>query len=189
MVQEENCSDLEFVPLKLEEIYRVASSSFEGVAWKPSDSDTQHISSHPSSVSNPTQALQQLFSTLHPTSTPRTGASSARTRTEDLHRLLIQALLRRTASELDCSALLLGDSATRISIRLIEDLAKGAGHKLAVQGNDAVWIDDLLLVRPFKGHLMQEILFYTSALRLEPLQPLTFPEPGSGKVLIALLLS
>ncbi|CCF51787.1 hypothetical protein NDA11_006009 [Ustilago hordei] len=171
MVEEENCPDLHFVPLKIEDIYRTTSSSAQGVAWRLHDSDTQHLASTSTSVSNPTQAIKDLFASLHPTSTPRTGASSARTRVEDLHRILIATLLRSTASEYDCSALLLGDSATRISIRLIEDLAKGAGHKLPVQGSDAVWIDDLLVVRPLKGHLMQEILFYTSALGLEPLFP------------------
>ena len=170
MVDEEGCDDVEFVPLKFEDIYRTSTNTSTGVAWKLSDADTQHISSTPSSVTNPTEAIQALFSSLHPTNTPRTGASSARTRIEDLHRLLIHTLLRRTATQYDCSSLLFGDTATRISIRLIEDLAKGAGHKLAVQGSDAVWIDDLLIVRPFKTHLLQEVLFYTQALGLEGLK-------------------
>lgn len=170
MVEEESCPDLHFVPLKIEDVYRAPLSPC-GVPWRLDDSETQYLASTPTSVSDPTQAIKDLFSSLHPSNTPRTGASSARTRVEDLHRILLNTLLRRTAAEYDCSALLLGDSATRISIRLIEDLAKGAGHKLPVQGSDAVWIDDLLIVRPLKGHLMQEILFYTSALGLEPLSP------------------
>ncbi|TKY86103.1 hypothetical protein EX895_004928 [Sporisorium graminicola] len=174
MVEDEACPDLHFVGLKLEDVFRSSSideDAFEGVPWKLQDVDSQHISSTASSVSDPTEAIKDLFASLHPTNTPRTGASSARTRIEDLHRLLISALLRRTARQYDCAALLLGDTATRISIRLIEDLAKGAGHKLPVQGSDAVWIDDLLVVRPFKTHLMQDVLFYISALGLEQLQP------------------
>ncbi|SPO32257.1 uncharacterized protein UTRI_02814 [Ustilago trichophora] len=173
MVEEENCSDLHFVPLKLEDIYCAGGSSdtFSGVPWKMTDVDTQHMSGSAGAITDPTQALKDLFTSLHPPSTPRTAASAARTRIEDLHRLLISTLLRRTASKLDCAALLLGESATRISIRLIEDLAKGAGHKLPVQGSDAAWIDDLLVVRPFKGHLLQEVLFYTSTLGLDELEP------------------
>lgn len=174
MVEEENCPDLEFVPLKLEDVYRSTSSSADiasGVAWKLADVDTQHLRSASTTVSDPTQALKDLFSSLHPSNTPRTGNASARTRIEDLHRLLVSTLLRRTAAKYNCAALLLGDSATRISIRLIEDLAKGAGHKLPVQGSDAAWIDGLLVVRPFKGHLLQEILFYTRALGLHQIEP------------------
>lgn len=171
MVEEEKCSDLIFVPVKIEDIYRMPSGSTEGVPWKLIDGETQLLSPSTSPVSDPTTSIKALFSSLHPASTPRTGASSARTRIEDLHRIFLHSLLRRTASQLSCSALLLGDSATRISIRLIEDLAKGAGHKLPVQGSDAVWIDDLLIVRPLKGHLLQEVLFYTAALGLEELQP------------------
>lgn len=172
MVENENCPDLHFVALKLQDIYRIPSSdAFEGVAWTLRDGDAQHLASATTSVSDPTQALKDLFASLHPSNTPRTAASSARTRLEDMHRLLVSTLLRRTATELDCAALLLGDSATRISIRLIEDLAKGAGHKLPVQGSDAAWIDDLLVVRPLKGHLLQEVLFYTSTLGLEEITP------------------
>ncbi|CDR99822.1 hypothetical protein, partial [Sporisorium scitamineum] len=173
MVEDEACPDLHFVGLKLEDIFRSSGNdnAFEGVPWKLQDVDSQQISSTASSVSDPSQAIKDLFSSLYPANTPRTGASSARTRVEDLHRILISALLRRTAQQYDCAALLMGDTATRISIRLIEDLAKGAGHKLPVQGSDAAWIDDLLVVRPFKSHIMQDVLFYTSALGLDQLQP------------------
>lgn len=164
MVEAEGCADLHFIALKIEDIYRS-----QGVEWKTPDGDAQHISSSVSSVADPKAAIKDLFASLHPSSTPRTGASSARTRIEDLHRILVSTLLRRTATSLSCAALLLGETATRISVRLIEDLAKGAGHKLPVQGSDAVWVDDLLLVRPLKTHLLQEILFYTTALGLEPL--------------------
>lgn len=173
MVEDEGCPDLHFVGLKLGDIFRSTSeeSALEGIPWKLLDVDSQQLSSTASSVSDPTQALKDLFASLHPANTPRTGASSARTRVEDLHRILVSALLRRTAQQYDCAALLLGDTATRVSIRLIEDLAKGAGHKLPVQGSYAAWIDDLLVVRPFKTHLIQDVLFYTSALGLDPLQP------------------
>ncbi|SPO25087.1 uncharacterized protein UTRI_02814_B [Ustilago trichophora] len=188
MVEEENCPDLHFVPLKLEDIYATAASpdSFSGVPWKLTDIDTQLLSGSTSTITDPTQALKDLFTCLHPPSTPRTAASAARTRVEDLHRLLISTLLRRTAAQLDCAALLLGESATRISIRLIEDLAKGAGHKLPVQGSDAAWIDDLLVVRPLKGHLLQEVLFYTSTLglgELEPVQNIVHPAVSLKDVL------
>ncbi|ETS60836.1 hypothetical protein PaG_04750 [Moesziomyces aphidis] len=172
IVEQEGCPDLHFVPLKIEDIYRQSDSegSAEGIPWKTLDSDAQLLSRASAPVSDPRQAIKALFSALHPSTLPRTAASSARTRLEDLHRVLIQSLLRRAARQYDCAALLLGDSATRISIRLIEDLAKGAGHKLAVQGSDAAWIDDTLVVRPLKSHLMQEVLFYTSALGLESLE-------------------
>ncbi|KAJ9478770.1 Cytoplasmic tRNA 2-thiolation protein 2 [Pseudozyma hubeiensis] len=171
MVEEEGCVDLEFVGLKLEDVFRADDDEIEGVPWMLASEDGQQISTSTSAIPDSKQALKDLFSSLHPSDTPRTGASSARTRIEDLHRILISTLLRRTATHLDCSALLLGDTATRISIRLIEDLAKGAGHKLPIQGSDAAWIDDLLLVRPFKSHLLQEVLFYTSALGLDAIQP------------------
>ncbi|SNX83527.1 uncharacterized protein MEPE_02234 [Melanopsichium pennsylvanicum] len=173
MVEAEGCADLEFVPVKLEDVYRSTSSehSFEGVPWKLHDVDSQLLSSNATTISNPTQALKDLFSFIHPTITPRTAASSARTRVEDLHYILLSGLLRRVSAALNCSSLLLGESATRVSIRLIESLAKGAGHKLAVQNSDAVWIDDLLVVRPLKAHLLQEVLFYTNALGLDSVQP------------------
>ena len=171
MVEEESCADLHFVPLKIEDVFANGDGRFEGVPWRLADVDGQQLSSKTAPVADPRQAIKDLFASLHPPNTPRTGASSARTRVEDLHRILISTLLRRTAHRYDCAALLLGDTATRISIRLIEDLAKGAGHKLAIQGSDAVWIDHLLIVRPFKSHLMQEVDFYTSALGLQPLMP------------------
>lgn len=173
MVDAEECPDLVFVPVKLEDIYRSSPSedTFEGVPWKLQDADSQLLSADASRISNPAQALKDLFSSLHPANTQRTAASSARTRAEDLHYTLLNTLLRRISTSLNCSSLLLGDSATRISIRLIESLAKGAGHKLPIQNSDSVWIDDLLVVRPLKGHLLQEILFYTNALGLDPVQP------------------
>lgn len=172
MVEEEGCADLHFVGLKLHDVFRADDDGgFQGVAWRSVDVDHQQVSASISDVSDPRQALKDLFSSLCPVDTPRTGAASARTRIEDLHRIFISTLLRRTAKQYDCAALLLGDTATRISIRLIEDLAKGAGHKIPVQGSDAAWIDDLLIVRPLKTHLLQEVVFYTSQLNLDPLQP------------------
>ncbi|EST05844.1 Thiouridylase, cytoplasmic, subunit 2 [Kalmanozyma brasiliensis GHG001] len=183
MVEEEGSPDLHFVPLKLEDVFRTSDETFTGVPWKHSSVDDQLLSRHSTSVATPRQALQDLFTSLHPPSTPRTGASSARTRIEDLHRILITHLLRRTATSLSCSALLLASTATRTSIRLIEDIAKGAGHKLAVANNAAAWIDDLLVVRPFAPHLLQEVIHYTSTLGLEPLteQEVVPPSVGVGE--------
>ncbi len=185
MVEAENCPDLDFVGLKLEDIYRTSSSppyfdaASNTVEWTVEDDpDTQRIASTTTPIEDPTAELKKLFSALYPADTPRTGASSARTRVEDLHRILLQTLLRRAAQYYDCSALLLADSATRISIRLIEDLAKGAGHKLPIQGSDAVWMDDLLVIRPLKGHLLQEVLFYTNAHELPEIEPRQEIVPG-----------
>lgn len=93
------------------------------------------------SVESRTNALQALFSTIYPASTPRGSASAARTRSEDLHRALVQLLLRRTAKQRGAASLILGDSSTRMAIRLIETVSKGAGHKLPIEGAGAIWVE------------------------------------------------
>ncbi|PWZ01549.1 hypothetical protein BCV70DRAFT_76399 [Testicularia cyperi] len=170
LVEQEGCPDIEFVPLRLEDVYRSAGDDSRGLPWELHESEDQRISASPIAVQDPRQAIKDLFTAIFPSDTPRTAVSSARTRAEDLHRILIQHLLRRAAAERGCSALLLGESGTRTSIRLIESLAKGAGHKLAVEGNEACWVDDTLVVRPLKALLAQEIRWFAEANGLEYLE-------------------
>ncbi|EPQ30753.1 uncharacterized protein PFL1_01654 [Pseudozyma flocculosa PF-1] len=165
LFEAEACDDFEFVGLKLEDVYLADGESEGGcaVACSAESGPDRLLSPSTVRVDDRRAALRSLFASLHPEDTPRTGIASARTRTEDLHRILVNYLLRREATRRGCSALMLGESGTRLSIRLIESLAKGGGHKLPIEGSDAVWIDDLLVARPLKTHLIQEVKFFAEA--------------------------
>ncbi|PWN53751.1 hypothetical protein IE53DRAFT_309700 [Violaceomyces palustris] len=173
-IVESEGSDFNFVPLKLEDVFsEEGSEACIGVecCMRPGPSAPRYVSKKKSAPANISRkdALRELFSAINPAHTPRTAVSSARTRSEDLHRLLIRRLLTETARKRNCVALLLGESGTRMSIRLIESLSKGGGHKLPVEGSGGIWIQELMVVRPLKEHVIKEIEFFNTLNGLEPL--------------------
>ncbi|KAN0065442.1 hypothetical protein ACQY0O_001278 [Thecaphora frezii] len=170
IVEAEGCEDFEFVGLKLEDVYLTdaggGSRAAAAATCTAEPGQERMLSRTTAGVEDPKAALRSLFASLHPDDTPRAGVASARTRIEDLHRILVHFLLRREANRRGCVSLMLGESGTRMSIRLIESLAKGGGHKLPVEGADAIWIEDLLVVRPLQPHLVQEVKFFAEANQL-----------------------
>lgn len=162
---------LNFISLKLEDVFcdeTSDASSAQGVQCLVGAGEFRRIA--PKLLSIPEQSrkqlLQQLFALVHSTSTPRASQASARTRTEDIHYILTQQLLRQAARRLGCRSLLLGENASRGSIRLMESLSKGGAHKWPVDGAASVWIDELLVLRPLRNAMSKEIAFYNRHSKL-----------------------
>lgn len=182
---------LNFVPVKLEEIFEdddeaveqlALASQEEAAAGRPSSRIRAHKRPHATS-SSARDSLLSLFSTLSPTTTAaRSTLPAVRTRFETLHHSLLQHLLRRIARQrLGCSSLLLGESATRSSVRMLSSLAVGAGHKWAVEGAEGgVWVDDLLVLRPMKETLDKEVAFYVKYKQLRCVETRNLVGPSAG---------
>ncbi|KAI3625607.1 hypothetical protein CBS9595_000968 [Malassezia furfur] len=115
---------------------------------------------------DPDAALAALLGAVFPDTTPRTGVAAARTRAEDLSTLFLHRTLLAAAQERGCAALLYGDGAARTAARLLEGLAKGAGHKLPIETAASQWWcaeRDVLVVHPLRAHLPNELAYYARA--------------------------
>mgnify|MGYP002651176136 FL=1 len=88
--------------------------------------------------------------------TPSAGA----TRTEDMHRLLCRRVLHDTACARQCAALLFPQDATQTAAYVLDALAKGAGHKLPVEGAASLWVQDVLHLHPLRAFLPHECAYY-----------------------------
>ena len=162
--------------------------------------DSLSPSSRPS-----TQLLRDLFSRVASTASSSDSSSAptnatprtALTRAEDLQRVLLDVLLRRIAllpssnsSGTMYQSLLLGTSATRLAVRLMDALSKGEGAKLAVTNSAAQWLDlpvepklpsqltsacaahhKVLVLRPLAEVGVKEISWFVRNYRLETLTP------------------
>lgn len=196
IVEEEGgaAAGLDFVPIKFEDLFQgqgegeqlVLAAGLGEEAGCTSTSTSQiraTRSSSSSSVSSPSPltSLRRLFSTLSPHSTsPRSLQPATRTRLETLHHSLLQHLLRHTATRLGCSTLLLGESATRSSIRLLSTLSTGGGHKWPVEGSEAIWVDEVLVLRPLRETGGKEIAYYVRERGLTCLEPRSLLGPGGS---------
>ena len=113
-------------------------------------------------------ALCDLFAGLQ-AGGARAGAA-ARSRTEDLHWILLERLLREHAALHGCAALLYGEHGARSAARLLERVAKGAGHKLPVEGAAAQRIEGLYVLHPMRPFLAHEVAFYAEQHGIVPVQ-------------------
>ncbi|CAD6885867.1 unnamed protein product [Tilletia controversa] len=167
-----------FVPLRLEDIFQpdTLPQSDDQRAGKDQSAEYVLCTSPPSSsryllpdspnqtakeTLTPKQALRRLHDAVNPppAQMPRLSVPAALTRSEDMRRILTQRLLRRAAREQGACALLLGDTASGAAVRFIEAIAKGEGGKAAVEGAPAIWMNDVLVCRPLREILAQEIRF------------------------------
>ncbi|CAO1615901.1 unnamed protein product [Parajaminaea phylloscopi] len=167
---------LRLVALRLEDVFEVNGGSPHGAAGVtclvgPGEARRIAATQAQTSERSPRQLLQDLFSSIHSPATPRASQGSARTRIEDIHYILTQRLLRQAARRAGCRALLLGDTGSRGSIRLMESLSKGGAHKWPVDGAASIWIDDLLVLRPLRDALSKEVGFYNRIQGLRYLIP------------------
>ncbi|CAO1632124.1 unnamed protein product [Sympodiomycopsis kandeliae] len=162
---------LNFVPLKLEDVFSAEEDDgiAESVSCIVGPADARRISTQISRSDDRRSLLKSLFAQVYPPSTSRTSTASARSRAEDLHALLIQRLLLRTARSLGDGSVLLGDNASRGAISLIDGVAKGRGHKWPVEGASVMWQDGLLVLRPLRDALAKEIAFFNKTLSLQDL--------------------
>ncbi|KDN43563.1 hypothetical protein K437DRAFT_257463 [Tilletiaria anomala UBC 951] len=112
---------------------------------------------------------------------------TALTRIEDLHRILMDTLIRRVAvlphqaslpRAQAYQALLLGTSATRSAVRLMDALSKGEGAKLAVNNAAAQWFGlptagdrRVLVLRPLADCSAKELGWLVHNQHLEYIQP------------------
>ena len=103
-----------------------------------------------------TAAHDLLSATLLRRGTPSAGA----TRAEDMHRILCQRVLHDTARARQCAALLFPQDATQTAAYILDALAKGAGHKLPVEGAASLWVQDVLHLHPLRAFLPHECAFY-----------------------------
>lgn len=159
---------LNFVPLKLQDIFADdVDDVCDFVQCFVGHDDQRRLSSQKSPATDSRSLLLDLFAQIYPPSTPRASIPSARSRAEDLHALLIQKLLIKTARNLGDAALLLGDSASRGAINLIESITKGRGHKWPVEGANIIWHDDVLVLRPLRDALAKELAFFNRTLALD----------------------
>lgn len=103
-----------------------------------------------------TQLLQQLM-------------SSAKTQTarEELLSMLRQHLLVHTARTKGYSKLMLGDSCSRLAVKLLSSIALGRGAQLAQDtGFSDSRFGDITTVRPMRDYSSKEIVFYNHMFKV-----------------------
>ncbi|XP_026863156.2 cytoplasmic tRNA 2-thiolation protein 2 [Electrophorus electricus] len=110
-----------------------------------------HLSVQASQVSpEHKQALEKLFSSLK-TLTAR----------QDMLQTLRQHLILHTARLNGYSKVMMGDSCTRLAIRLLSNISLGRGASLAVDtGFSDPRYGDVVIVRPMRDYSSKEIAFY-----------------------------
>ena len=106
-----------------------------------------------------TAAQDLLAAMLLRHGTPSAGA----TRAEDMRRLLCRRVLHDTACARQCAALLFPQDATQTAAYVLDALAKGAGHKLPVEGAASLWVQDVLHLHPLRAFLPHECAYYARA--------------------------
>lgn len=147
-----------FVPLSLDSVYDEGSVD---CTLEPHGARILADAPHARAADD----LSALLHALYPDTTPRTGVAAARTRADDLRALFLHRVLRTAAAERQCAALLYGHSAPRTAALLLENLAKGAGHKLPIESAPSQWWAgerEVLIVHPLRTHLAEELAFYAA---------------------------
>lgn len=167
IVEEEGGQEagLNFVALKLEDAFE----NDEAAICKVGTRSSRHLSPE-TSMMEKRAALEGLFESLYPAITPKTTVANARSRIEDIHRILVMHLLRREAVRRGARCLLTGETATRRAVRTIEGISRGQGHKLTVQEGPAQW-EGLFLLRPMAETVAKEIAYFLRVSSLASLGP------------------
>ncbi|KAI8924338.1 hypothetical protein BC831DRAFT_466071 [Entophlyctis helioformis] len=75
-------------------------------------------------------------------------------------------LLLRESRRFNCNALLIGDNATRVAIRVIANTSKGRGLSLPADIGDTPWHDGVYLLRPMRDVLAKELGIYAHLMHL-----------------------
>ncbi|XP_070697004.1 cytoplasmic tRNA 2-thiolation protein 2 isoform X2 [Pempheris klunzingeri] len=110
----------------------------------------QEDTSPPAVQASHTQSLQQLM-----------GSAKTLTAREDLLNTLRQHLLVHTARTEGYSKVMLGDSCTRLAVKLLTSISLGRGAQLAQDtGFSDSRYGDVTLVRPMRDYSAKEIAFY-----------------------------
>ncbi|XP_041644833.1 cytoplasmic tRNA 2-thiolation protein 2 [Cheilinus undulatus] len=103
-----------------------------------------------------TQLLQQLI-----------GSASTLTAKEDLLNTLRHHLLVHTARTEGYSKVMLGDSCTRLAVKLLTSVSLGRGAQLAQDtGFSDSRYGDIILVRPMRDYSAKEIAFYNHMFKV-----------------------
>ncbi|GAA5902281.1 hypothetical protein JCM5296_003971 [Sporobolomyces johnsonii] len=160
----ETTTPFTFVPLKLEDVFAPSSSPVLATSLLSSS-----LPSSPLPSSSSLSPLSQLHSLLSPTPALSPTSSTA------LRTALLSSLLRQTARQRGAEILLLGDSGTRIGIKILAGMAEGrgfsAGEEVASEYVDRSEGDEwpLLVVRPLALSLAKEVVYYGETEGLETL--------------------
>lgn len=130
----------------------------------------------------PAAALQHALDTVYPPDTPRLGAADARSRAQDLARVLRDRALLAAAAHHRCAALLYGDSGTRAAAHLLADLARGGGFALPAATAPARRTHGIVIAHPLRAHLAHELAHYAAAhaIAAAPVAPLVARAPAPG---------
>lgn len=184
MVDDEGGSSagLHLVPLRLEQVFEQSKAVPCTAGFK----QPRRLATEPVEATAH-ESLLALFSAIRPDKVPRTALANARSRAEDMHRLLIMHILRREAVRRGASSLLTGENATRRAVRMIEGLGRGQGHKMPMEEAPVRW-HGVFLLRPMADVSTKEVAFYLHSIKLEALLPqdlvaselLAEPEDGAG---------
>lgn len=156
---------LYFIPLRIEDVFEDGRATTCTAGFK----QTRSISNSSTQISS-LVALQNLFSTLRPEKVPRTALANARSRAEDMHRLLLIHLLRREAEKRQVSCLLTGENATRRAIRTIEGIGRGQGHKMPME-EGPIRFRDVYVLKPLSDVTSKEVTFYLRSNNIKSLIP------------------
>ncbi|GAA5926637.1 hypothetical protein JCM1841_003189 [Sporobolomyces salmonicolor] len=160
----ETTTPFTFVPLKLEDVFAPSSSPVFDTSLLSSSLPSSPL---PSSSSSSLSALSQLHSLF--TRNPALSSTSSTA----LRTALLSSLLRRTARQRGAEVLLLGDSGTRIGIKILAGMAQGRGFS-AGEEVASEYVDrsegagcEVLVVRPLALSLAKEVVYYGKTKGLE----------------------
>ncbi|KAL1923429.1 uncharacterized protein VTP21DRAFT_8409 [Calcarisporiella thermophila] len=160
-------TDFEFLGVRLEDIFQphyTRNGGFERImATLEIDPSIQRelgvlkmqLGEDPRS---PSEMLQSLIK-----------AVSKLTSKEDIIRHLRMNLLLEIARREGCSFIFLGDSASRLAIKIIALTSKGRGFSLPIDtAGESSWFGDITIMRPMKDANSKEIAMYNKFNGLDP---------------------
>ncbi|KAJ1765586.1 Cytoplasmic tRNA 2-thiolation protein 2 [Coemansia sp. RSA 1752] len=115
------------------------------------------------------------------------GLTSA-TDKEDMLEIVKTALIMRLARNLECGAVLLGDSATRTAVKVMALTGHGRGLSLPLEaGTESQWFHGVVVVRPMRDFVVKEIAFFNRWTRQRAAFVPTFTTGGPRRASIGRL--
>ncbi|KAJ2820262.1 Cytoplasmic tRNA 2-thiolation protein 2, partial [Coemansia erecta] len=110
------------------------------------------------------------------------------TEKEDMLDIIKTTLIVRLARELQCGAVLLGDSATRTAVKVMALTGHGRGFSLPLEaGAESQWFQGVVVLRPMRDFVAKEIAFFNRWTRQRAVFVPTFTTGGPRRASIARL--
>ncbi|KAJ3019441.1 Cytoplasmic tRNA 2-thiolation protein 2 [Thoreauomyces humboldtii] len=163
-------SGLSFLRVPLESVFENLDGSDPGVLVPEGVDAEETIELHmvqKASDLTPIQRLQRCMNAL--------GKATAK---EDMLELLVNKAILRIARKEGCSVVAVGDSSTRMAVKVLSMTSKGRGFALPVEMTEnATWYEGMRIIRPLRDILSKEVAFFN---RFENVSSVISPDFTTG---------